>query len=236
MPEPLALACAVPVWRIDIAGNLHLLDKCSAVLTGDEQQRANKYHHQKDQHRFILARGILRFLLALYSGQQAADIRFTIGGNKKPVMVQSGPGEIHYNVSHAGNMILIAFGNSPVGIDVANIDPSFDYAGILHDCFSDEEAVYIQLSPDPMRTFFQLWSRKEALLKATGKGIDDDLKLVPCVDGFHRAPAAVAGCETDMMVDSFDVGDSYVGSSAVKDGAEEIVFVDSDIFLRNLPG
>jgi 4'-phosphopantetheinyl transferase len=177
IPQPLVLT-DVHVWRVDIADNLHLLDKCAAVLTEDEQQRANQYHHLHDRQRFILARGILRFLLSRYSRLQAADVRFTI----------------HYNVAHAGNFILITVGGVPVGIDVSHADPAFDYTGILNVCFSDKDATYIQLSPEPLRTFHQFWSRKEALLKATGKGIDDDLKLIPCVDGFHHAPAAVVGC------------------------------------------
>ena len=74
IPQPLVLT-DVHVWRVDIAANLHLLDKCAAVLTEDEHQRANNYHNQKDQQRFILARGTLRFLLARYSGLPAADRR-----------------------------------------------------------------------------------------------------------------------------------------------------------------
>jgi 4'-phosphopantetheinyl transferase len=197
----------VHVYDITISSSLHLLVLADSLLNEAEHKRAKSYYQQKDRERFIVSRVALRQLLGKYLNQLPQDIVFTIGKNKKP-FIQNASHPIHYNVTHSGDKILIAISDHEVGIDVEHIQPDFDFEEIIPTCFSTAEAVYIRLSNNPCHTFYLLWTRKEALLKATAKGIDDDLIAIPSLDGKHQ----LVFTNDDWDVKGFEVGEGYVGS------------------------
>lgn len=204
----------IHVWRIAISACRHLAELCVTVLDEVEKQRASRYHHPHDQLRFILSRALLRHLLAGYIGHSAASIRFVAGPNKKPLLVQSATPPFHYNISHSGDLILIAIARHEVGIDVSFIDPSFAWQDVLNECFCKQELQFILDSSHPAYDFHLLWSRKEALLKATAKGIDDDITRMPCLDGIHHVPASLLGTPHDYAVQSTYAGNRYPCSIA----------------------
>ncbi len=218
-PETYQLHNAVHVYSITISASLHLLTLADTVLNEAEHKRANSYYQQKDQERFIVSRVALRQFLGRYLNQAPQDIVFSIGNNKKPY-IQSTTQPIHYNVSHSGDQILIAISDYEVGIDVEHTQTDFDYEEIIPTCFSALEAVQIRSANDPRHTFYLLWTRKEALLKATAKGVDDELISIPSLDGAHE----VGFTHVDWAVRSFEVGDGYVGSVGYCLKGETIAF------------
>jgi 4'-phosphopantetheinyl transferase len=200
------------IWQINILSHLKHIDAVSNLLSTDEQERANRYYREKDKQRFILARAILRLLLARYLNQDAKQLIFEIGENKKPHV--KGDSSLHYNVSHSGDYILIAISDSEVGIDVEQPDHNMHYEEIMHISYSQPEADFVKASADPRQTFYTLWTRKEALLKATAKGIDDALKFIPSIDGAHHTMYNTIGSEKDWIVQSFPIDDEHIGSIA----------------------
>lgn len=221
-PAPLSVTNAVHVWRVPVTASLHLMPQCLSVLNTDERSRAASYHHEKDKDRFIISRGMLRVLLGRYTGTAPQDIKMIIGENKKPYL-QTTSSPIHYNMAHSGDLVLIAIAGSPVGVDVEYMDTNFNYAEILPTCFSNEEAQHINAAA----TFYTLWTRKEALLKATGKGIDDDLVHVPCIDGIHNAAQSIIGSQLDWTINSFEAGKHYISAIAFQGAGAHIVFIQS---------
>jgi 4'-phosphopantetheinyl transferase len=155
----------IDLWRVNISANQSNIAKLLSLLKPDEIARANRYLQEKDRTRFIVSRAALRQILGKYTNQSAADIKFSIGTNKKPYI--SGT-NIKYNVSHSADWVLIAIANTNVGVDTEKINPLFDFISILEDNFSKAEIDFIGQSP---QNFFLLWTRKEALTKATGQGL-----------------------------------------------------------------
>jgi len=205
---------AVDVWQISITSNILAVNDFLELLGADERTRANRYYQQKDRERFIISRGALRILLAKYLKTPAADIVFEIGVNKKPFVKNTNGTELHYNTSHSGDYILIAIAELPVGVDVENMEPLFPYQDILEHSFNPDEMAYINQSGTPLETFYTLWTRKEALLKATAKGIDDAMRLVPCIDGEHIVGSSIIQSNKNWFVNSFDIDTNYTGSIA----------------------
>jgi len=205
------------IWRVNIDSQVAYIVQFLALLSADEHQRANRYHHQKDQHQFTVARGALRILLGKYLDTEPTQIVFESGINNKPYF-KNNKG-LHFNVSHSGNYALIAFSSLDIGVDVELIDTNFDYKQVMS-VYNNAEAHYVDTSPNPIHTFYTLWIRKEAQLKASAKGIDDDLKLVPAINGLYN----IAGIESDLFVKNFDVDDFYLGCVA-SDYAESL-FLD----------
>ena len=220
----------VDTWRIQIASNLHVIDSFSKILSSEEYTRASRYHQQKDRQRFIVSRIALRFLLARYSNIDPGKIEFAIDSNKKPFMQNVIAPDLNYNVSHSGDWIIIAFSDSGIGADIEMIDNVFSYAEILQQNFSREEVFFISDGKQQSENFYLLWTRKEALLKATSKGIDGDLPFIPSLDGRHEVEEKMIRSDKNFYISSFKIAENYIGSVAYASGNKKLRFIDFSEF------
>ena len=80
--------------------------------------------------------------------------------------------------------------------------------------FSAEEINFIHNSEFQRHTFYKFWTRKEAIVKATGKGIDDEFLKIPVRDGSHLVSSSLVQDFKNVNVYSFDLNASYIGSIA----------------------
>lgn len=199
------------VYRLPHAAGPALAARCATLLSADERVRAGRYHHAADQQRFTVVRAALRELLGRYTGQPPARIAFELGPHKKP-RVQGQPA-LHFSVSHTAGWALIAFARQEIGIDIEAVNEQFAFTELLAYSFSAAEQAAIVGSADSRYQFYQAWTRKEALVKATAQGIDDEFALVPSQDGLHRLPAGRFGAGS-WQVDSFAPVPGYVAALA----------------------
>jgi len=188
------------------------------LLQPDERARADRYYRDEDRHRFVYTRGILRLLAGKYTRQLPSSIRFTTGLNNKPEL--SGNTGWHINVSHSGSWILIAIGSVSLGVDVEQINPDFPFQEVMPPTFSQEEQRSIEASTDARLLFYQLWTRKEALVKATAKGLNDDLPKIPSLDGVHEISGTMSSGMRNWLVAGFMVADTYPAAVAYREMAE----------------
>lgn len=80
---------------------------------------------------------------------------------------------VHFNLSHSAGGILVAVAEYPIGVDIETFrSPS---SGLLRRCMNEEERLRIEQSAVPLQTFAELWTRKEAVGKCRGTGINDDM-------------------------------------------------------------
>lgn len=201
----------ISIWKIKITADPGSIGYLSSLLNADEIARAGRYHHEKDRQRFITSRSSLRILLSWYLKTEPATIAFARGPNKKPYIKQP-ISSIHYNTSHADNYVLLILSNTEVGVDVEKTDTNFDWREILHSTFGGEEIAWVNQSEDPKLAFYLLWTRKEALAKATAGGLQDDLSIFPCLDGVH--PLNPKHFFSSWEIRSFKVDADTVGSVA----------------------
>ena len=148
-----------------------------ASLDAAECARAARFLHEADRARFLLSHGLLRALASHYLGRPPAALTFELGEVGKPRMAGADHGLLAFNMSHSGDVMLLAFARSGrVGVDVERWserlgDP--EQARIAQSVFSaGEQAALAQLPEGHRRAaFYSVWTRKEAYLKATGAGI-----------------------------------------------------------------
>jgi 4'-phosphopantetheinyl transferase len=200
----------VHLWRIklDLSGSIfHHLEE---LLSPEEQLGANKFIHESDRRRFVLGRGGVKQLLSLYSNIVLSDIMFKIGPHGKP-FVQA-PDQIHFNISHSGNWVLIAIGNKEVGVDLEKMTGDFITDALLTECFHRHELKLIRESKDSVVEFFKFWTRKEAFLKATGNGIVDDLQAITCSEGSQQWEFSSLSLEMNWHIKTFIMDPSYAVS------------------------
>jgi 4'-phosphopantetheinyl transferase len=185
----------------------------SRVLPPSELARAERYFQAADRTRFLVVRTALRVLLGQLTGQPPSAVEFETSATHKP-WLKNFP-QLHFSVSHCQHWALLAVATQAVGVDVEAISPSFDFASVLDYSFSAAERLAIRQSPDLRRQFYALWTRKEAFVKATGQGIDEQFAAVPALDGQHPLILGQAPTQAPAWtISGFEVAEQYPAALA----------------------
>lgn len=165
----------VQVWLADLpVARAHFGD-CAAVLSPDERSRAESFRLELHRVRWVLSRGILRRLLARYLGARAAEIELNYNPQGKPSLRGSQAKVLHFNASHSGDHAAFAFTwAGEVGVDIETVRAALPQVEeIARRYFAPGECEQLRALPVAERTraFFQLWTCKEAFVKARGEGL-----------------------------------------------------------------
>ena len=139
-------------------------------LNPTEQARASQYKVVHAYEAFVCTRAVLRRLLAQRLGLTASELVFDYSDTGKPYLRH---GACHFNVSHSGDWALIALADTVVGVDIQRQQDNTDYLGLAQRFFAPAEYAALCLLPAAALApaFFQLWSAKEALIKAQGSSL-----------------------------------------------------------------
>jgi len=176
--EPALTRDEIHVWRAWLGHATPWLDQLNLLLSDDEQARARRFHFEKDRALFIARRGLLRMILAHYLRFDAALLRFSCGPHGKPALSFPGYAQLCFNLSHSDALALYAVTcQVPVGVDVERVRVIAEAARIAEQHFSSREAAdwdSLCCSERP-KAFLQHWVRREAAVKATGRGLTDAL-------------------------------------------------------------
>lgn len=181
-----ALDCTLQKSRIDIweFSLINATLNASLLLNEAELARANRYHFERHQRRFTIARATVRVILSNYLNLPPQQLVFGEHEYGKPYLLDYP--NVHFNLSHSKDLALLAIGlNHPLGVDLEFFsDRSF--AGIARLMFSANELKAFQAVPDALKqlAFFHVWAQKEALIKACGLGLsyptqDFDVPVLP---------------------------------------------------------
>jgi 4'-phosphopantetheinyl transferase len=163
----------VQVWVAPLDVSDARYDALALTLPADEKNRAASLTPIA-RRRFVVARGILRKLLAGFTGTTAEKLQFSYGHAGKPVLTDRD--DIHFNVSHSADLGLFAFApDRPVGVDVENERPVRRLLDVAQRFMSDEELRTLAGTAEAERNsaFLRAWVVREARLKAQGKGVWD---------------------------------------------------------------
>ena len=215
----------VDTWKINVSSNLVFLDDFQSIMHPDEIAGANRFFHTTDKYRSIVTRGAVRKILGEYLNQSPHSIDFGIEKNKKPLIINAPKTGLHFNISHSGDWILLAVADCEVGADIEHINYLFHYQDVTSDYFSANEIGYIKKNT-PVERFFKLWTRKEALIKATGKGLVDNIESLPGLDGTHSISSEIISSTDDWLINSFKLEQQYIASIAYSPLVSKVRFFD----------
>ena len=213
----------IEVWqaRLDLpAGEV---EQCAKLLSRDEHLRAERFHFEHDRRRFIVARGRLRLLLSRHLRIAPAAIVFAYMKNGKP-FVAGNAAQIHFNLSHSEECALYAISRScRLGVDIECLNRDIDWHSLASRFFTHGESTALQHLPvsSRKRAFFACWTRKEAIIKATGDGLSlplDQFEVTVEPDGEPRILAAATLRLADWTLYAADAGNDYVATVAAYAG------------------
>lgn len=188
----------VHLWHMDLNSPHPKLEHFKDLLSARELQRADRFIVERNRNHFLMGRGALRLILSHYTQIDADQLIFEYGPKNKPALAESyGDQRVSFNLSHSHDLALVAVAQSPrrVGVDVEKIRDLKHRQNILERYFSKSEQEEYNALPDSQQllAFFNLWSRKEAFVKAWGESIGSirmdqlDLSFAPGTPARIRA-------------------------------------------------
>ena len=222
---------SLDVWKIQFhtddatAGDGYM----TGLLNWKEKERYDRYHKNEDRKRFSAGRIVLKILLGQYLDQDPETIQLNEHANKKPFVLRNGRQDLEFNLSHSEKCILVAISKYNVGVDLEFINKNFRYDDIIASAFSVEEKDFVKQSGKPDQAFYLLWTRKEALLKGTGKGLVDNLPDIPSLNGVHDISGGIIESTNSWQICSFGVGDEYIASVAYGSNIDRVRFFEVEV-------
>jgi 4'-phosphopantetheinyl transferase len=219
----------VHVWHAQLDVGPTIAAKLEALLTGDERGRARGFKFDRDRHRFVAARGMLRAILGGWLGRDPHALQFAAGDHGKPYLSDDA---VFFNAAHSENHALIVLADrSPVGVDIEVVRDLPDALDIADRFFTPREADTLRGLPAPQRriAFFQCWTRKEAYVKALGEGLLrplDSFGVTTTADGTFGLQLA---SDQDQVLTEWSLHDlselpAYVAALAVQAPNVRVVF------------
>jgi 4'-phosphopantetheinyl transferase len=218
--------------------------RLGTLLDATERERLRTLRREIDRNRFTVGCALVRLALAAYLSQPPARIALSRTCARcglphgKPHLAHGGRVSIEFSVSHAADRIVAAFAlGTPVGVDVERVDPKLPLGELMRLVLTQEEADVLCRGEreQQVRDFFIYWTRKEAVVKATGLGF-----AVPpasfAVTGPDEPPRLLSwprrsDLVTKMSLTDLDAGCGYAASLAVAGCHSHVVSRDGSALI-----
>jgi 4'-phosphopantetheinyl transferase len=191
------------------------LEKLASFLSEDEIIRANRYHFPEHKRRFLAARGFLRETLGLYLAISPEKIEFVYSKRGKPSINS----HLQFNLSHSDEMAVCGLTlTSRIGVDLEKMRSMKDLNSLTKRFFCAKEHELIEKSVEKEKLFFQLWTAKEAYLKALGTGISGGLDRVEV----GLDPLKLDNVAGQWQLWTQEIGDNYRATVAIE-GSDRVI-------------
>ena len=200
------------VWAV----NLDCASGDLGLLSTRERVRAGRLKRPQDRERSLEAHCAIRRILALQLGIDPRYLEFDTTTVGKPFLARPAQ-NLEFNLSHSGRHGLIAVARDrSVGVDIEVRRPMRDLLGVALQIATSREAKLLKQLPtsEVHSTFFDLWTRKEAVLKALGRGFFIDPREVEVGVGPGRS--YVNFDERIWMVESLAISSSVAAAAAIE--------------------
>jgi 4'-phosphopantetheinyl transferase len=160
--------------------NAELLSDYAKLMNSKERQRHRRFIFEKDRHRFLVSRALIRTTLSRYKPIPPAQWRFTANPYGRPeILTAQNQDRLRFNISHAEGLIACAVVlDQDIGVDVESLDRAMDTTGIAQRFFAPQEVADLQRAHESERQkwFLFYWTLKESYIKARGMGLSLPLK------------------------------------------------------------
>jgi len=217
-------------------GEIHVwhgaLEASPDPVTPAEAARARRMGSPHRRREFLVCRSALRRILAAALGIDPLAVSIREGAHGKPHLGPRGlnPASIGFNLSHSGDrfVVALALGMAP-GVDIERIRPRRDLHRLAGRFFSRAEQAEVAAASDPHGAFYRVWARKEAVIKADGRGVSIGLDRFdvsagePTLLRDARWSGAAPHETAHWSLRSLEAGPGYAAALAVRRPAVEVI-------------
>ena len=196
---PRADAAAVLVF--DSAPWLVHVAAAAGWLGAEERQRAERFRFQRDYATYVLAHAVWRLALAGWLEREPTAVPLVRAPSGEPLLPGTGWAT---SLSHSGSQVAIAAARAgTLGVDIERSPCSRNLDDLLTTICSPPETETVQRLPLPERerALLMVWTRKEAVLKASGTGLGVDPATFSARAGEVVALSPAAGAIVCRVVD-----------------------------------
>ena len=149
------------------------------LLDAHERERLTRFHRAADRARYLAAHALTRLVLGDALSTPADRLVFDRTcrcgqQHGKPTLRE--PGAPGFSFTHSGGFVGVAVAPGAVGLDVEELRPLPDLDGMVRHVFSAAEREAGTVRDEV--GFFSVWTRKEAVLKATGDGLSQPMNAI----------------------------------------------------------
>lgn len=188
------------VWyRITHSMSAGEVDQARSKLSPDERARCDKFVFERDRRDFAAAHALLRDVLSHHGQLPPESWIFGSEADGKPYLADQT--DLQFSLAHTDGLVACALSLAgPVGVDVEPVDRERDIDGISENYFALTEKADLRACNDLARRrahFIELWTLKEAYLKALGVGLRRPLDEVAF--RFPRVSDILVGSEGGLI-------------------------------------
>lgn len=144
-----------------------------AMLSEAECHRVERFLVERPKREFIASHAALRYILSDYLGQPPEVLAFGVHQHGKPYLL-SQDSSLEFNLSHTrGRAMVGVTKQQPIGVDIEWHKPHLAVEELAQRFFAKSEYEQVMLLPAVERylAFYRIWTRKEAFIKVTGRGL-----------------------------------------------------------------
>ena len=217
------------IYILDMNKYSYKLTQLWNSLSFEEKEKAESYNSKLLTERYIISHGILRYILSYYTNHLPTNIEFIFNKYGKPYLKNS---KVKFNMSHSHNLVcyIVTFDNE-VGIDIELYDNNLNVNELSKLVFTPQEAILFDdlNSQEKHITFFNIWTKKEALIKAIGKGFYypiDTIKILNIIPD-SKVTLMDNNIKQEFYIHVFDRIPNYFGAIANKIKINEIVYIET---------
>jgi len=205
------------------------LAQYASLLNKEEKLRAESFRFKRHSNRFVVGRGVLRSILGSLGGCAPQEVEFAYSRYGKPnIIVPNSLAGFEFSVSNSEGMGAVAIGKfGKLGLDIEYVAVNSESVVGVSRMLAESEQFWLSLqSSENNKAFHQLWTCKEAYLKARGSGLYEPL------DGFSismrclEKPKLLQGFSGDNVDEwefrQINIEDNFAGCLTVRGELDKI--------------
>lgn len=227
------------IWVLDFTQftDPALLDRFRTLLSDEEVRRCESFAFPALQRKHLITRAMVRTCLSRYANMPPRDWQFATEAHGKPYLLNA-PLPLSFNLTHSGERAVLAISlTTPLGVDIEQVSRKRDWLGIAEHYFHADELEQLTARAEEHQYafFFQLWTLKEAYLKARGTGIATGLDKASFVFAERISARFTADLDDQASAWQFynyNLGEDYSLSLALKQPPEQPVTLE---FFQSWP-
>ncbi len=156
------------------------------LLDAAERETARQFKRVEDRIMFLASHAALRLALAIYTGTAAHELAFATGNGRRPELAWSaGAPPVRFNLTHTSGLFAVSLTRRVAcGVDAERLSTRALEDTLLSAVLSPSERAHLGAlgRKEASASFYRLWTRKEAVLKALGLGLGVDPRCVSVGD------------------------------------------------------
>ena len=218
------------VYIVNLNNCKLLIPQFWECISAEERSQANKYYTSNLSDLYIISHGILRCILSYYTKQLPQEIEFIHNKYGKPFLKNH---NFQFNMSHSNDIVnyIIALDHK-VGIDIEVHNNTLDIQEFSDLVFTPAEREFFTIleAKERLKFFYNLWTKKESLIKACGQGLSYPLNTIEAMTLSSGEKIFLDNEDNKLKQEWYyfplEVVSNYSGSIAIEHRINQIIYLE----------